>query len=143
MWQGGDGRKHIPLQGTVRRGQSQTMTRLSSCGDDDSRFELITLRLYIKTLRLQQAALGKHLLGIRVKQLDMKAKSTCWGQGRGRPLPCSKRDRRHYSLCFWLVVVCLPSFQGHPAPPLDLNLKGFSSINGDVRCTCNPICQLK
>lgn len=126
MWQVGDGRKCILLQGTVRRGQFQTMTRPSSCRDDDSRFELITPQLYIKALRLQQAALEEHLLGIKVKQLDMRAESTRRGQGRGRPRPCWERDRRRYPLWFWLVVAHLSSFQGHlPRPTTGSEFKGI------------------
>lgn len=58
------------------------MTRPSLWRNDDSRLELITLRHYIKALRLQQTSLGERLLGISVKQLDMKAENTRWGQGK-------------------------------------------------------------
>lgn len=77
MWEGQGicGKKVMGENAFSFKGQSQTMTRPSSQGNDDSCFELITLRLYIKALRLQQAALEEHLLGISVKQLDTRAES--------------------------------------------------------------------
>lgn len=117
MWQRGEGRKHILLQGTVRRGQSQTMTRPSLCGDDDSRFELITLRLYIKALRLQQAALREHLLGISKKQLDMRAKSTRWGEGKREASSLQGKGQEILSLMVLAGGGSPPQFPRSPRPP--------------------------
>lgn len=48
-------------------------------GNDDSRFEVITPRHYIKALRLQCGSLEEHLLEISTERPDMIAKKAWRG----------------------------------------------------------------
>lgn len=101
------------------------MTRPSSCRDDDSRFELITLRLYIKALRLQQAALGEHLLGIIVKQPDMRAESTRWGAGEREATFLQGKGQETLSLMVLAGGGSPPQLPSSPRPDTGSLSKGI------------------
>lgn len=72
-------------------------------GHDDSHFELITPRHYIKGLRFQGGSLEGHLLEISTEQPDMIAKKAAWGEAGWDHF--SEEENGQEALSLWLSYV--------------------------------------